>query len=132
MKLSVAIITKNEADNLGACLKSASFADQIIVVDSGSTDNSVEIAKSFGATVIQTTDWPGFGPQKNRAVDAATNEWIFSLDADERITLKLKEEIEKILKLENPKPAYFVPRITNFCGTWIRHSGWYPDYTVRL
>lgn len=132
MKLSITIITKNEAENLAACLKSAAFADQIVVVDSGSSDNSVEIAKSFGATVVQTTDWPGFGPQKNRAVDAAKNEWIFALDADERITDKLKLEIEQILKLENPKPAYYVPRITNFCGTWIRHSGWYPDYTVRL
>src|SRR6478609_6442852 len=83
MKLSVIIITKNEADNIQACLDSVSFADQRIIVDSGSTDGTVAIARAAGATVIEA-DWPGFGPQKNRVLDAATGEWVLSLDADER------------------------------------------------
>jgi glycosyltransferase involved in cell wall biosynthesis len=131
MKLSVVIITKNEAANIEACLASVAFADERIIVDSGSTDGTIELARQAGATVIETTDWPGFGPQKNRALDAATGEWIFSIDADERVTAELQEEIVKVLG--NPVYAAFeVPRLSSFCGRFIRHSGWYPDYIVRL
>ena len=93
MKLSVIIITKNEADNIQACLDSVKFANEWIIVDSGSTDSTVWLAKTAGATIIETDDWPGFGPQKNRALDAATGEWILSLDADERIPDGLRDEI---------------------------------------
>ena len=93
MKLSVIIITKNEASNIRDCLDSVKFANQWIIVDSGSTDGTQRIARSFGATVIETSDWPGFGPQKNRALDAAEGEWVLSLDADERISDALRDEI---------------------------------------
>jgi glycosyltransferase involved in cell wall biosynthesis len=131
MKLSVIIITKNEADNIQACLDSVSFADQWIIVDSGSTDGTVGIARAAGATVIETTDWPGFGTQKNRALDAATGEWVLSLDADERIPEALRDEILAAITT-SPHAAYAVPRLSSFCGNFIRHAGWYPDFIVRL
>lgn len=131
MKLSVIIITKNEAGNIQACLDSVAFANEWIIVDSGSTDGTVEIARAAGATVIETADWPGFGPQKNRALDAATGDWILSLDADERIPEALRDEILAVLAA--PKHAsYALPRLSSFCGHFIRHAGWYPDYIVRL
>lgn len=131
MKLSIIIITKNEAANLQACLDSVRFADQWIVVDSGSTDDTVAIARAFGATVIETADWPGFGPQKNRALDAATGEWVLSLDADERISPALAAEITAAIGAPSAS-SYALPRLSSFCGHFIRHSGWYPDYIVRL
>ncbi|MDB5838183.1 MAG: hypothetical protein JWQ23_135 [Herminiimonas sp.] len=131
MKLSVIIITKNEADNIQACLDSVRFANQWIIVDSGSTDGTVEIARAAGATVIETADWPGFGPQKNRALDAADGDWILSLDADERIPDALRDEILAAMKEPN-HASFALPRLSSFCGRFIRHSGWYPDYIVRL
>jgi len=131
MKLSVVIITKNEADNIKACLDSVGFADEWIIVDSGSTDGTAGIARAAGATVIETSDWPGFGPQKNRALDAARGEWILSLDADERITDALRAEITAALDAPQYE-AYALPRLSSFCGCFIRHAGWYPDYIVRL
>lgn len=131
MKLSIIIITKNEAANIQACLDSVRFADEWIVVDSGSTDNTVAIARAAGATVIETTDWPGFGPQKNRALDAATGEWILSLDADERISPALAAEILAVVGAPK-ESAYFIPRLSSFCGYFIHHAGWYPDFIVRL
>lgn len=131
MKLSVILITKNEADNLQACLDSVRFADEWIIVDSGSTDGTVSIARAAGASVIETADWPGFGPQKNRALDAAQGEWVLSLDADERIPDALRDEI--LAAISAPAhDAYAMPRLSSFCGYFIRHSGWYPDYVVRL
>lgn len=131
MKLSVIIITKNEADNIQACLDSVRFANEWIIVDSGSTDGTVEIARAAGATVIETADWPGFGPQKNRALDAAQGEWVLSLDADERIPEALRDEI--LAAIGDPGHAsYELPRLSSFCGHFIRHAGWYPDYIVRL
>jgi len=131
MKLSVIIITKNEAANIRDCLDSVKFANEWIIVDSGSTDGTVEIARDWGATVIERPDWPGFGPQKNRALDAATGDWVLSLDADERIDDRLRGEI--LDALAAPKhDAYMLPRLSSFCGRFIRHSGWYPDYIVRL
>ena len=99
LKLSVIIITNNESANILDCLASVSFADQFVVVDSGSTDNTVELAKSAGAQVLQTTDWPGFGMQKNRALDLASGDWVFSIDADERVTPELAEQIKAAIKL---------------------------------
>ena len=101
MKLSVIIITKNEAANIAACLKSVAFADEFIVVDSGSTDGTVELAQALGARVEITSDWPGFGPQKNRALDLATGDWILSIDADERVTPELAREIQEALRAFN-------------------------------
>ncbi|MBC7499520.1 MAG: glycosyltransferase family 2 protein [Herminiimonas sp.] len=131
MKLSVIIITRNEGANIQACLDSVRFANQWIIVDSGSTDDTVAIARAAGATVIETQDWPGFGPQKNRALDAAGGEWVLSLDADERISDALAAEIQAIIAASK-ESSYAIPRLSSFCGQFIRHSGWYPDHIVRL
>lgn len=129
--LSVIIITKNESRHIADCLDSVSFADEIIVVDSGSTDDTCVIAKGKGAKVVQTTDWPGFGPQKNRALDLATQDWVLSIDADERVTPELAVAIQQVL--EQPgADSYKIARLSNFCGRWIRHSGWWPDHVLRL
>jgi len=129
--LSVMVITKNEAHNIGACLHSAMFADQIVVVDSGSTDETVQIAKSLGAEVVVSTDWPGFGVQKNRALALANSEWVLSLDADERLTPELLAEIQATLKAPH-FDVYSFPRLSSYCGQYIRYSGWYPDRVIRL
>ena len=131
-KLSVIIITKNEADNIRACLDSVSWADEIVVVDSGSRDDTVGICKAMGAQVHITTDWPGFGMQKNRALSHATAEWVLSLDADERVTSELRSEIESALNDPHGHDAFRIPRQSSFCGRYMRHSGWYPDYVTRL
>ena len=129
-KLSVIIITKNEAENIRACLESVKWADEVIVVDSGSSDATVEICREMGAQ-IHEHDWPGFGVQKNRALSYATNEWVFSLDADERVTPDLKAQLIKAMG-EGSEDGFYVPRLSQFCGHFIRHSGWYPDYVLRL
>ena len=131
LMLSVIIITKNEAAHIGACLDSVAFADEIIVVDSGSTDATCDIARERGAQVEVTPDWPGFGPQKNRALDRATGDWVLSIDADERVTPELAQAIQQAIAAP-AAPAYRIARLSNFCGRWIRHSGWWPDYVVRL
>ena len=130
-KLSVIIIAKNEAANIRDCIASVAWADEIIVVDSGSQDETVSIAKEAGAAVYVHADWPGFGPQKNRALGYATGEWVFSIDADERVTPKLRKEIE--MAMQSPMAeGYCCPRLSQFCGKFIHHSGWYPDYVLRL
>jgi glycosyltransferase involved in cell wall biosynthesis len=129
-KLSVIIITKNEADNIRSCLESVGWADEIIVVDSGSSDATVEIGREMVAKV-HTHEWPGFGIQKNRALSYATNEWVFSIDADERVTPDLKSQLINAMGDDN-KDGFYVPRLSQFCGRFIRHSGWYPDYVLRL
>ena len=131
LDLSVIIITKNEAANIAACLASVSFADEIIVLDSGSTDGTVELARSLGAQVHQSVDWPGFGPQKNRALALATKGWVFSIDADERVTPALREELIETLRAPTSN-GYEVLRLSEFCGKPIRHSGWWPDLVLRL
>ena len=131
-KLSVIIITKNEAANIRACLESVAWSDEIIVVDSGSSDATVEICKGFGARVY-VHDWPGFGAQKNRALGYATHDWVFSIDADERVTLELRAAIEAVLRDEpDTCAAYRISRLSSYCGRFMRHSGWYPDRIVRL
>lgn len=131
MRLSVIIITKNESAHIGACIDSVAFADEIIVLDSGSTDDTIAIARSRGAQVHVSQDWPGFGPQKNRALDLATGEWVLSIDADERVPPELAISIQQTLKAPTAQ-AYRIARLSNFCGRWIRHSGWWPDHVVRL
>lgn len=129
-KLSVIIITKNEAANMRACLESVAWADEIIVVDSGSSDSTVEICRELGAQVY-LHDWQGFGIQKNRALSYATNEWVFAIDADERVTPDLESQLVKAIE-ENSEDGFYVPRLSQFCGRFIRHCGWYPDYVLRL
>lgn len=131
MTLSVIIIARNEARHIEACLASVAFADQWVVVDSDSTDNTAELARNFGAQVVVTQDWPGFGAQKNRALDLATGDWVLSIDADERVTPELAAEIRATLSNPGFK-AYEIPRLSSFCGKPIRHSGWWPDYVLRL
>ena len=128
--LSVIIITKNEALNIRDCLESIKWAEEIIVVDSGSTDDTVEICHEF-TPHVHIHDWPGFGMQKNRALGYATREWVFSIDADERVTPELRIEIETIMR-NGRKPGYEIPRLSSFCGRYMRHSGWHPDYVTRL
>lgn len=129
--LSVILITKNEAHNIRGCLESVAWADEIIVVDSGSIDGTAEIARAMGASVHVYGDWPGFGPQKNRALDHATQEWVLSIDADERVTPELRAEIAAAL--DDPQAdGYSLPRLSSFCGRYIRHSGWQPDHVLRL
>src|SRR5690606_11576502 len=119
MTLSVIIITKNEAANIADCLDSVRFADEVIVVDSGSTDQTREIAESLGAKVT-VADWPGFGRQKNRALDLAAGDWVLSIDADECVTPELAAEIQH--ELAHPRAdAYKIARLSNFGGRWIRH-----------
>lgn len=129
--MSVTVITKNEAENIEACLRSVRFADQIVVLDSGSTDDTIQIARSMGAEVSLSPDWQGFGIQKNRALALANSDWVLSLDADERVTPELQAEIRATL--EAPAfDVYSFPRLSSYCGRYMRHSGWYPDRVTRL
>jgi len=131
--LSVIIITRNEEANLGDCLASLEgIAHQIVVVDTNSTDATLEIAKKYGATVSQPLDWPGFGIQKNRALDLATGDWILSLDADERLTPALRSEILTTIDHPGRANCFAIPRLSWYCGRFIRHSGWSPDFVDRL
>lgn len=131
--LSAIVITRNEAHNLHDCLQSMhGLVDEIIVVDSQSTDATVAIAQQHGAKVVQPTDWPGFGPQKNRALDLATCDWVFSIDADERMTPQLAAEIEGVLRTNSDHMAYQIPRLSWYCGRFMKHSGWQPDFVLRL
>jgi glycosyltransferase involved in cell wall biosynthesis len=128
--LSVIIIAKNESAHIGSCLQSVAWADEIIVLDSGSEDDTVEICKQYTDSVF-ITDWPGFGIQKQRALDKAQGDWVLSIDADEVVTTELRMEIERALqqKLIN---GYDIPRLSSYCGKQIRHGGWWPDYVLRL
>jgi glycosyltransferase involved in cell wall biosynthesis len=131
--LSVILIAKDEEPSIARALRSVAWADEIIVVDSGSGDRTVEIAREHGARVTVTDDWPGFGPQKNRALDLATGDWVLSLDADEWLTPQSAEEIRRIVAADATRAAaYRMPRRSSFCGRFLRHSGWWPDYVVRL
>ena len=131
--LSAIVITRNEAHNLHDCLQSMQgLVDEIIVVDSQSTDATVSIAQQHGAKVSQPADWPGFGPQKNRALDLATCDWVLSIDADERITPELAAEIKQVLQTSPTGAAYQMPRLSWYCGKFIHHAGWQPDHVLRL
>lgn len=132
MSLSAIVITKNNERTVGRCIESLRWADEIIVVDSGSTDRTLEICRDLGAQVHATSDWPGHGPQKNRALDHATGTWVISIDSDEWVTPGLRADIERTLARTDAKAGYAVPRRSSFCGRFMRHSGWWPDYVVRL
>ena len=131
MKISAAIITLNEEANIARAIESLRCCDEIIVVDSRSSDATVEIAARLGARVVEC-DWRGYAAQKNFAADQATHDWILSLDADEVLSEALEAEIWH-LKKDGPKhDAYTFPRMAQYLGRWIEHSGWYPDRKVRL
>jgi glycosyltransferase involved in cell wall biosynthesis len=132
MSLSVIVISRDNEATIRRCLASVAWADEVVVVDSGSTDRTREIAREFTANVHQTPDFPGHGPQKNRALDRATRDWIFSLDSDEWGTPELRAELEATMAAPGDKAAFFMPRRSSFCGRFMRHSGWWPDYITRL
>lgn len=136
VSLSVTLITHNEGANIVDCLRSVPFADEWIVVDSGSTDNTRELAESFGARVVRTDGWPGFGPQKNKALALARGEWVLSLDADERVSPELAASIRAVISAgsgaEQGLRGYELSRLSRFCGQWMRHGDWYPDRVLRL
>lgn len=130
--LSCAIITLNEADNLSRTLDAISFIDDIIIVDSGSTDDTVSIAKSFGAKVFQRT-FQNYADQKNFAISKTKNDWVLAIDADEVVSPKLKEEILSLFANNKLDPkGFLVPRLTFYLGKWIRFGGYYPNYQIRL
>lgn len=133
MKISATIITLNEEANIRAACESLTWADEIIIVDSGSTDKTREIAEECGARVI-SNDWPGFAAQKQFAVEQTANDWILSLDADERLSDELKTSIAKLRQDGEGKLAdgYRVPRRSYYQGRWIKGGGWYPDWQLRL
>ena len=131
MPLSVIIITRNESANIVACLESVAFADEVIVLDGQSTDDTVSLARNSGAKVLIAESWDGFGPQKNKALSYASHDWVLSLDADERVSNDLAIEIQRVLS-QPQHTLYDIPRLTNFCGQWIHHCGWRPDRVARL
>ncbi len=131
MKLSFAILTFNEAANLGRTLESVAWADELIVVDSGSTDETLAIAQRFHAK-IYVEPWKGYGGQMNSAIDKCTSPWVFSLDADEVLTPELVTEIQTLLAGQPEYQAYTVPRLNQIFGRWMRHGGLYPDRKLRL
>jgi glycosyltransferase involved in cell wall biosynthesis len=133
MEISATIITLNEESNIKAACESVAWADEIVVVDSNSTDRTRELAEACGARVI-TNAWPGFGAQKQFAVEHAKYQWIFSLDADERVTPELNDSIKALRDTPDAKLAdgYFLARRSQYQGRWIRGGGWYPDWQLRL
>lgn len=128
--ISVILITKNEAALIRQALDSVAWADEIVVVDSGSTDGTVEICREYTDKVF-VTDWPGFGTQKNRALDLATCDWVLSIDADEQVTPELAQEIRTTIAAPRAE-GYRLPRLSSYCGRFMRHSGWWPDEVLRL
>lgn len=146
LNLSVILITRNEAHHVAACLQSVAFADEWIVVDSGSDDGTREIAERFGAKTITTTDWPGFGVQKNRALALAQGRWVLSIDADERVSDELAANVRRVIAADTSGQeahassqdgsratvGYELSRLSSFCGQWMRHGDWYPDRVLRL
>ncbi len=131
MKVTVTVITRDEAAHIAAALQSVSWADEIIVVDSHSTDETVAIARRY-ATRVEVRDWPGYSDQKNYAAGIASNDWILSIDADERVSAELATEIRQALQHEGGARGYRIPRVTWYLGRWIRSTDWYPDYQLRL
>lgn len=128
--VSVTIITRNEAAHIEACLASVQWADERLVIDCGSTDETVALAQRAGARVL-VNDWPGYGAQKNFAAEQARHDWILSIDADERVTPELAAEIQQTLR-EPTAAGYRVPRLTWHLGRWFRTTDWYPDFQLRL
>jgi len=131
-RLSVVMITRNEAELLPECLASVQWADEIVVLDAASTDATRQIARQAGAKVYETHDWPGFGKQRQRAQEYATGDVILMLDADERVTPELRASIEAVLHQPQAATVYSCARSNLFLGRFMRHSGWYPDRVIRL
>ena len=129
--LSVIVITKNEETNIKKCLETVKWADEIIVLDSGSTDNTVEIAKEYTNKVF-VTDFPGFGRQKNRALEKATGTWVLSLDADEVLSPELQKEIKEVVRKNLDQDAYKIPRLSSYCGKVIKYGDWRKEKSIRL
>jgi len=129
-KISVTIITRNEEGNIRGCLESVKWADEIIVSDSGSTDSTVDICRSYGARVYGD-EWGGFGAQKNLCASRARNPWVLNIDADERVTAELREEMLGAVAAPGCD-GYYIARRNYFGDRWIRRCGWYPDYNLRL
>jgi glycosyltransferase involved in cell wall biosynthesis len=132
MTLSVIVITRNEAAVIARCLESVAWADEIIVMDAASTDGTPDIARKLKAKVNATADWPGFGAQKNRALTLATGDWVLSIDADEWVTPELRAEIQRAVGAPGDYSAFRTPRLSSYCGRFMRHSGWWPDYVTRI
>ena len=131
-KISISVIAKNEVDRISRLLKSVKFADEVLVVDSGSTDGTQEVCKKLEAKVV-FHEWPGYAAQKQFAMDYTTSEWILNLDADEEISGPLAKEIQDAIKNVSPDvSAFSMPRLSRYLGKWIKHGGWYPDRKVRL
>lgn len=130
--LTAVLIVKNEAANLAACLATLDWADEIVVLDSGSTDNTEQLALAANARFYVNTDWPGFGKQRQLAQSYVKSDWIFWIDADERVTAELKDSIEKVLANPASNIVYSIPRLSWVFGRFIRHCGWYPDRVLRL
>jgi glycosyltransferase involved in cell wall biosynthesis len=128
--LTVIIAAKNEGQRIGDCVRSVAFADEILVLDSGSSDDTAVQARNAGA-IVHATDWPGYGPQQQRGIRLASSDWVLSLDADERVSESLQQEILAATG-QSHTDGYRIPRYSSFCGTFIEHSGWRPDYTLRL
>ncbi len=129
--LTATVICKDEADKIRGCLESVRFCDEVLVVDSGSTDGTVEIARELADRVIER-GWPGYVAQQNFAKDQARGEWVLSIDADERVTPELAREIREVLSGPCPHDAFRITRHVHYLGRWIDHSGWYPEHRVRL
>lgn len=129
--VSVTLITFNEAAHIAAAIESVSWADEIVVVDSGSTDDTVAIARRFTDRVL-VREWPGYVAQKNFAASMARNDWVLSLDADERVSPPLRHEIARVLATDPEVTGFRMPRVTWYLGRWIRSTDWYPDYQLRL
>jgi glycosyltransferase involved in cell wall biosynthesis len=130
-RLAVTVITKNEENFIRTCLESVAWADEIIIVDSGSTDKTLDICREF-TDKITSADWPGPGEQRNRAARQAASDWILALDADEYVTPELRDEIREVLSDPRDKAAFKMPRLSSYCGRYMHHSGWWPDYITRL
>jgi glycosyltransferase involved in cell wall biosynthesis len=131
VKLTVTVITYNEVDHIADALDSVAWADEIVVVDSGSTDGTADLARAKGARVI-VREWPGYSDQKNFAADAASHEWVLSMDADERVTRGLAAEIQALMARGPEARGYRVSRVSRYLGRWIRSTDWFPDHQLRL
>ncbi|MDG1646047.1 glycosyltransferase family 2 protein [Klebsiella huaxiensis] len=131
-RLSVVMIAKNAADLLPDCLASVSWADEIVLLDSGSSDNTVELARSLGVQVHINDDWQGYGIQRQRAQDYATGDYVLMIDTDERVTPELEQSIRSVLTAPKSGAIYSIARRNYFLGRFMRHSGWYPDRVMRL
>jgi len=130
-RLSVTVIAWNEEERLRGCLESVAWADEIVVVDAESSDKTASLAREF-TDKVWVRPWPGFGVQKNYALEQVSGRWVLSLDADERVTPELAERIKTIVRDDGPANGYLIPRRNLFWGAWVRHGGLYPDYQLRL